>query len=95
MGAAACQTVTSVVKLGVNPAKLGELLRAYVDTIPESVIRLIGAREDLVGSEGRLKPLGPCLELGAFVLVPLPGLAPGVPYAMWPASYPARRQVSG
>ena len=50
--------MTSVAKLGLTPVELGELLHAYVDTIPESVIRVSSAREDLVGTWGGLPPLG-------------------------------------
>ena len=42
----------------MGPADLGELSRASVDTIPECVIRAIGARVDAVGPDGRLQPLG-------------------------------------
>ena len=56
--AEARQKVTSVVELGVTPAEFGELLCAYSDAIPVSGIRVTGAREVLVGSEGGLQPLG-------------------------------------
>ena len=39
-------------------AELGELLRAYVDSIPEPFFRVTGARVVLVGPEGSLRPLG-------------------------------------
>ena len=63
--------MTSVLKLGVTPSELGELLRVYVDAIPESVISVIGARVDLAGPEGSLRPLGVVAGV-VFAMLPRP-----------------------
>ena len=44
--------------LGVSWAGLGELLRAYENDVPVSVVRAIGAPQDLVGGRVALRPLG-------------------------------------
>ena len=42
----------------MTPVELGGLPRAYVDKLPQSVMRVVGARKELVGPEGGLQPLG-------------------------------------
>ena len=44
--------------MGATPAELDELLRAYIDKIPERAINSVGARVNLVGQDGSLQPLG-------------------------------------
>ena len=52
------QTATSTFSVGATSVELGGLLRAYIDTLPQCVIRAVGAREELVGPEGGVPPLG-------------------------------------
>ena len=54
----AYQTATSAFAVGATPVEIGGLLHVYVATSPQYVIRAAGAREDLVGPEGGLQPLG-------------------------------------
>ena len=60
----AFETVSSVMSLGANLDELGELLRAYINDAPASVVPAIGARQYLVGARGGLQPLGVVAGLG-------------------------------
>ena len=51
-------TATTALSARAPFVEFGRLLRAYFDTLPQSVIRAIGAREELVGPEGGLQPPG-------------------------------------
>ena len=52
------ETAAPFVALGVTPAELGALLRAYVDNIPPSALAAICVRPELVSPSGALEPLG-------------------------------------
>ena len=56
--AMASKTVAPLVDLGVDAQELGELRRAYADGISPSVVKVIAGRDELVGREGTLDPLG-------------------------------------
>ena len=58
VSARAFATAASFVNLGANAQELGELIRAYAGGIPPSVVTVIAERDDLVGQEGALEPLG-------------------------------------
>ena len=48
----------SFLQFGASSAELGDLLRSYVEEIPQSVALVIAARPELVGPSGTLEPLG-------------------------------------
>ena len=58
LGSVAYHTATTAFSAGATSVELGGLLRASVDTLPQSVIWAIFACEELVGPEGGLQPLG-------------------------------------
>ena len=56
--AMAFRTVAPPVELGVTAQEMGGLLRAFVGSIPLSAVHVIAERDELVGQEGTLGPLG-------------------------------------
>ena len=52
-------TVSNAMDLGVTPAELGSVLRAYVEDPAADVVKTISAQDNLVGeNEGQLEPRG-------------------------------------
>ena len=72
----ALDSASLTIDLGVTPLDLERVLHAYADDIPESTVTSLFGRNDLVGEDGQLQPLG---------------VASGMVFAMVaPASYGAR-----
>ena len=70
------RSLSLTIDLGVSPADLEQVLRAYVEDIPTPTVLALCRREDLVGEEGQLQP---------------PGVVSGMVFAMVTrASYGAR-----
>ena len=54
----AFDTVSQTIDLGVSPAELERVLRAYVEDIYPRVVETIPGRAELVGETGQLRPYG-------------------------------------
>ena len=54
-----CDAVSPILKLGASVTGLGDLLRSYVDSVPQSAAAVvIASRSELVGPAGTREPLG-------------------------------------